>query len=323
MIKRVYLFLVLCGWCGNLWGAYTIDKRQYVDASAWATSPYKYVLQMQKKTGGNPFCTANMIGNKIVTAKHCIDGQNVSDIVFVAYNGRKMCAMNNPRVGNYVDGKPATYTGDWAVLAPCAKDADFVKKNNLDFYGESIPVSVMVNKVSYIGGGALKIMSDEEIKAFHKAYYRFIYDIKKEKPNMSGDRYATVLSAIHEDDGVNLMSKTGQAFLKYMTRYGINPDIFRDTNRLKESVCKVNKDPNNYRLLHDLRCQSWGGDSGGGLYMVGYAKDIYGNAQRQAIFPSFVGLHTRGSRVVGGDGHANYGSGVDVTVKNFERYLDK
>ena len=322
-MRKSVLFVVFCCIVASnvLADSYTLDKRRYVTDALWKQEPYSYVLKLRHKTGRSPFCTANMIGGKIVTAKHCMSGKNIQDIVFIAYNGRAMCAQKG-LVGNYVEDNASTYNGDWAVFTPCAKDAGFVKENSLDFYGLTIPVSAMVDRVSYLGYGALKIMSDEEIDKFRRAYYAFLYDKSSNKNNQRRDFYVSYMATINAGKGINVGTKQGKEFLKNLDKYGLNPNIFSDTDRLKESKCVIKKDPNKTLTLNDLDCQSWGGNSGGGLYMVGFAKDVMGNIIREAHFDSFVGIHTRGSKIVGGKGHANNGAGLDVTVSNFSQYLD-
>lgn len=319
MIRMALLLLMSIGIAEqSLAATYTFDKRKYINA--WSSEPYSYVLKMQLKTGGSPFCTANMVAGKIVTAKHCVVNKNLKDISFTTSDGRKLCAVSGT-LGQYVEGQASTYNGDWAVLEPCSKDKEYVKKNSLSLFGEKVPVSVAPSKVSYLGFGALKIMSDEEIEQFKQAYYSFVYDNAKDKPEKDKKTFVAKATA-NRNSSVQLNKTTGQRFLRNMNKYGVNPNILKDTNNLKESVCATNKDPNKTNLLKNLKCQSWGGDSGGGLYMIGFAKDTYGNISKEARFIYFVGIHTRGSRQIGGTGHANKNSGQDVTVSNFSRYLD-
>lgn len=321
MIKKTAFLLLCLSVANNLFAdTYTLDKRKYIDNTTWATEPYSYVLKMQIKGGAAPICTANMIGERIVTAKHCIVNKDLSNVVFIAYNGRKISAKPNPITGNYVENDPSTYTGDWAVLTPSAKDMDFVKKHSLDMFGDSVPaMSVIFNKVSYLGFGALKIMSDQEIAKFQRAYYSYLYDNLQKKEFIDKENF--VKGMIKTRPTIDMQTKTAKGFLKKMSDYGVDSNIFRDTPRLKESVCKTNKNPNATLSLTNLQCQSWGGNSGGGLYMVGNARDVTGKIQPDATFPNFVGLHTRGYRKIGGKAHASQSGGLDVTVKNFQKYL--
>ncbi|MBO7066002.1 MAG: trypsin-like serine protease [Alphaproteobacteria bacterium] len=321
MIKKTAFLLLCLSVANNLFAdTYTLDKRKYIDNATWATEPYSYVLKMQYKKGSAPICTANMIGERIVTAKHCIVNKDLSNVVFIAYNGRKISVNPNPTTGNYVENDPSTYTGDWAVLTPSAKDMDFVKKHSLDMFGDSVPaMSAFIQQVSYLGYGALKIMSDQEITKFQQAYYSYLYDNLQKKEFIDKENFVKVMTRTKPT--IDMQTKTAKGFLKKMSDYGVDSNIFRDTPRLKESVCKTNKDPNATLSLTNLQCQSWGGNSGGGLYMVGKAKDVTGHIIPEARFDSFVGLHTRGYRKIGGKAHANRAGGLDVTVKNFQKYL--
>ena len=301
----------------SLADTYTFDKRKYINT--WSSEPYSYVLQMRNKKGGAPFCTANMVAGKIVTAKHCIVNKSLNDIVFIDSSGRNLCATSG-KAGNYEKEQANTYSGDWAVLTPCSKDKEYVKKNSLSMFGDNIPVSATIDRVYYLGFGALKIMSDEEIKKFKQAYYSFVYDHAKTKPKKDKKDYVAEATA-DKKSGIKLNNSTGQLFIKNMKKYGVDPNIFKDTYNLKASVCTTNDSPNKTNLLKNLKCQSWGGDSGGGLYMIGYAKDISGRVSTTATFTYFVGIHTRGSRQIGGIGHANKNTGQDVTVSNFSEYL--
>lgn len=319
MIRMVLLLLISIGIVEqSLAATYTFDKRKYVNA--WSSEPYSYVLKMRPKTGGAPFCTANMVAGKIVTAKHCVVNKSLKEISFTSSDGRNLCAVSGT-AGKFVDGQANTYNGDWAVLEPCSKDKEYVEAKSLSLFGEHIPISVVPSKVSYLGFGALKIMSDEEIKQFKQAYYSFVYDNAKDQPKK--DKKTFVAEATSDrNSSVRLNSTTGQRFLQNMTKYGVASNILKDTNNLKESVCATNTDPNKTNLLNNLKCQSWGGDSGGGLYMIGFAKDVSGRVSKEARFVYFVGIHTRGSRQIGGTGHANKNTGQDVTVSNFSKYLD-
>lgn len=321
MIKKVMFLLLAVGIVGDAFAAtYTYDKRKYVGA-AWGQEPYSYVLQVRKKGSTFVSCTANMIAGKIVTAKHCLVNKKLAEVEFVSHDGRVLCA-NGGHWGKYEEGKTETYSGDWAVLEPCQKDVEYVKKQSLNMFGEKVPVSASFGNLRYIGCGALKIMSDEEIKAFKMAYYKYVYDNAEKKPSMSRDEYAQNMYNKNKDDSISVSSGVGKKFVANMTKYGLSGNIFRDTGKLKVSFCNVKEDPNSVSIMRDVSCQSWGGNSGGGLYMMTYAKDFSGKINKEASFFNFVGVHTRGAGGVGGKGHAGANDrGQDVTVANFGHRL--
>lgn len=313
IVKKFLLIFMLCMGCAYA-DDYTIDKRQYVSKAQWATVPYRHVLAVRyagRGVRGN-FCTANMVGGKIVTAKHCLyDDYGLDEFAkhvrFVAWNGTEI-QVKDIVAGAYDRETDTVFAGDWAVLTPKEEFQDFVMKNSTVI--ENV-ASVKGRPVVQIGFGGLKILSDQEIDAFHKAYVKFLRD--NEDKLGKQDVEAAIDKANRR--GIDLETQFGYLFMDARQRYGIDVDgtWFADMSRLKLSRCKMGGYFGVYQdykdTFEDTMCQSWGGDSGGGIFVDW---DTVGPV-RTGYVP-IVAVMTRGSRQIGGWQHAGVMNNASVPL---------
>ena len=241
---------------------YTIERRCYLTDDAWQHAPYKHVLKMWRKADGKVYCTANMAFGQIVTARHCIEGYNVSDLKFIAFDGREITVKYVGYENEFAYGKHNPFI-DIVFLTPSEKDADFVKSNSINT-AESIN-SVTSGSFVSVGCGALKILSDKEIDLFQRAYAEFL--------NNTGSRNTESGQLISEDGKtVKLLLERGfyEKINPYLIKYGLGTaeDIFtNDGKNIKASLCNGFEWPPRDRKL-DGHCQGWKGDSGGGVFRV-------------------------------------------------------
>jgi hypothetical protein len=317
-------------------GGNSIDERVYVSDTDWQTKlPYKYVLQVVEADDEMDdadlvtMCTANMVRGKIVTAGHCVDGA-IDDTIKL-----------RDAYGNVFDAKieyfkydPEDRLQDWAVLQPVGRD---LKNQSIDkiSHWESQDARQGV----YLPGfGALKIMNDTEIDRFQKAYIKYL---QLSQPDHAVDEEERIQS---NTGGVRVTGINGGKFVidllssnlcrHHALQYGqLLPscerndvsgfnytacgleyqDMFNDTNRLKSSRCSTD-DISRYSLesgngtVTFERCQSWGGNSGGGFYMDD---------------DSVYAILTRNIRDVGGgrENHVGGGSNSGILVSHFEDKL--
>lgn len=243
---------------------YKIERRCYVDDNMWQKAPYKYVLKMYSKSKDRVFCAANMVSGKIVTAKHCLENDQVSDIEFIAFDGKKISVKNNDYVMGTGDFRYNDYE-DWAVLTPISEDSEFVINNSINDTA-SFDVGDYWADGSFIstGCGQLKILSDKEIEAFKKAYLEYLEEHAEElRGSFLSDNEMT-------DHKQTIKISSIKALLKadaYFSKYGFTvKDIFWDQNNLKASVCdSVGVSFNN---IMNTSCKAFCGDSGGGIYQT-------------------------------------------------------
>lgn len=292
---------------------YTIDRRQYVSDFLWSKEPYKYVLKVFDKQRNTVMCTANMVGGKIVTARHCIQGSPLKNFEFIAFDGRRMTASFSDTQTDYSDWDSYySLSEDYVVLIPDKSSQNFVADNSINTMNDYH----MNNAFISVGCGALKVMSNEEISKFKSAYMDFLADID-----------SSFGETVIDDDTINLTYMLSDAFYEdinpYLKKYGlVNSDkLFHDSNNIKFSVCgDVNlKDDLEFGLIIGA-CQGWHGDSGGGLYsvpgeLVKYG--IYGNGHID-----FVGIHILGKTYISSNPsmHTSNQEGF-VSVKEFKNNL--
>ena len=227
---------------------HTIDKRKYVSRD---TEPFSDVVGL-KYQGGENWCSGTLTADGIVvTAKHCIfDGYSNSykpsdSIIINSRNGdtgvRTWRASGHDVYpnGNYDD------TYDWALLAPRAD----IKSNIL--------VSKLTNgtgDVVLVGYGALKILSDQEIRKIRTEYAKWLN--RNAGTNVAGNAA-----------DLNERSSFGSQFvsdIKADKINGIPSDTFNDTNKLKASYCRATIGKAN---SNEIGCQMWGGNSGGSVFL--------------------------------------------------------
>ena len=261
-MKRIFAFLLLfiptfclADACTNQ-NEYTIDKRCYVTDSIWKNRPYKHILKMYDNAENIVFCTANMVAGKIVTAKHCVENKDVSNITFIAHTGTRISVQYINTETNLYDYAPISQ--DWVVLTPKAEFQNFVKENsiyNVQDFSDFADSSFVI-----IGYGGLKILNDKEIKNLKKAYFEYLQATDAANSSIKDDKTASVNQKI---------GGFKDAITSYLHKYGFNSaeDVFMDTNKMKLSICAYVENLSELNMI-SAKCQVWAGNSGGGLYGI-------------------------------------------------------
>jgi len=289
-MKKIFLFflcvllpveLVAMDHCTNP-NKYTVDKRCYVTESQGTKKPfnavvalvYPVVTRLLHGQDDIPYCTGTMVklddGKPyLFTAKHC------TDVASVLFNDGK---SNNTLRIRLLDGTKKTVThvrdGEYNIKQDTNRAGDYAiyaldADDNIKTVDVSKRKASQNHKASIIGYGMLKIMSDAEIRNFKTKYKKFLKDNYRINVNYT------------DADGIEISAAN-----KYIQQF-INTDygrsILSDGTKLKMSEC---------RYVEGLEdgCQVWSGNSGGGIF------DADGN---------IMGIHTRGSGVVGGPNHAS------------------
>lgn len=293
IMKKIFMFLLLFCMPMMSFGLddactkpdeFTIDKRCYVTDEQKQQTPYNAVVKVK---GG---CTGTLVymGNRVlylVTAKHCVDDKDGlvrQEVYITLQDGREFDATKSI-VGNYDTINDENLSGDYAVYVVNIENEPLpavnVTKNEYSYFISKY-FNVDYYNARLVGYGVLKIMSDKEISNYKAKYLRYLKDkkgiIAKGNENLYG--FTT-------DGGVDGFSGPYVAnFLDYLwdndNKYYW--DVFNNP-KLKVSYCRYSSGG------IQKGCQGWGGDSGGPIF-----------DDKNAI----MGIHTRGSYVIGGSGHA-------------------
>lgn len=302
---------------------YTIDRRCYVSDETWAKLPHKYVLKMYDKEIDLVFCAANMVSGKIVTAQHCFNDRDLKNVEFIAFDGTIITAE---KLNIYTDewGFSPDFWDDWAVLTPKPEFKSFVTDNSIynikDISNDSQQTYIT------IGCGGLKILSDEEIEKFKNTYTEFLKNNTKYKESsafgdFTDEATVDITTAIMKHDFLEdiepYLQKTGM---------GTSQDIFVDSNNLKLSVCDTALE---YEGIEDKnwgfsRCQSWHGNSGGGMYGVPRTQNIQSGISCKAPECEFFGVFTIGRSLISTDPKMHTGGKIIFSLpsEQFKSYLD-
>lgn len=265
--------------------AYTIDKRCYVTDEEKAQKPYNTTVALIDHVYNDPMCTGTIIQIQdmlvVYTAAHCIVvGENkIGKIKIRLQDGREFIASHN-NSGNYVTPKTEedsikNYPEDWAIY-------------NIPTQDDSIPYTSLTNnnyanantqyKATVVGYGSLKIMSDQDISNFKKAYIEYLKQNNQTLDDDTGYEYG----GIYRYNATVIKFLSSQAQNSY--------DTFANT-KLKKSECA-------YTGKGDgLACQIWGGNSGG---------PIFDNNNR------IMGIVTLGAPYIGGQYHAEMGGNISL-----------
>lgn len=329
-IDKIVVVLLLV-WCPCVVYAetYTIDKRQYVSEECKAIAPFKHVLRM-----GN-WCSAVMVEGSIMTAKHCLyDESRDKEYSFDSYDGHLSAALS--RFGDFQSDNPVTFSGDWAVLTPDASDSDgFVSQNSVALSQRDAVGHAGLFVLA--GYGGLRVMSDEEIARFQKAYAEYLrtrqvqdkYFDQTNALNRFGERGIQFIDDLKSDGQGGADYSSG---IEYSQKYGLYYSDFID-DRLKYSWTKAaSMDLANKGMLQNFDLQAWQGDSGAGIYWyAGGVSEIdrclFGDTgatyyqgllleSEQAV--SLIGLHTRGGADIGGARHLGRDYTDAVSVWQFK-----
>ena len=289
---------------------YTVDRRCYVDDATWSTKPYKHVLKMKYIDDDLVFCTANMVSGKILTARHCISDAKIGELEFIAFDGSRI------RVQQSFSGASEFVTSDqdWIVFMPISAWQDFVSSNSIRNISDDF-VGAGKNSEGIIAGfGGLKILSDQEILNFQKAYKEYI--------ELFGSYFDSDDTEIDENS-VNLTDTIKDDKKKYLFYDTISPyllkydlpevkELFFDTEQLKVGFCKDIQLMDGYDILGVTKCQAWGGNSGGGLYVDKNEKGLW----------YLMGLLLGGKSVISSDPDKHTGKrSIIGPAKNFKNNI--
>lgn len=248
---------------------YTIDKRCYVSEEQKQQKPYIAVVSLKKN-----LCTGTIVNIDgvayVFTAKHCVDNDDDNEpddkIVVKLQNGINFYAYKD-NVGDYDFETHGNRTGDWAVyrMKKSIDELPFVYMNDDDG----------IYSVRVVGYGTLKVLSDLEISEFRRLYLDYLKDSFWKDINVSYKYGYSFFSP--EVDGKNRYVKQ---FINDMSQEN-KKKFFKDNQQLKFSDCY-------YKNGKEVGCQTWSGNSGGGIFDDEVIK----------------GVHTTGTRVIGGKEHA-------------------
>ncbi len=231
---------------------YTIDRRCYVTDAQKQIKPYNAVAGLI--TGDSaPYCSGTVVRGKdklyVVTAKHCVldSENNISETLMVVMPDNRKFNVRRVDVGHYVLDDNDTRGGDWAIYEFEHSDIDIPYVNLTDGQG------LFLDQARSLGYGGLRIMSDSEITTFKNKYWEYL----RGTSNTASSEYR--LSQIIDGVVIDNSKLLGDYVKKTMTFDGAQT-LFRDTKNMKISTCTYTRDG-------ELQgCQSWGGDSGGGVF---------------------------------------------------------
>ncbi len=265
-----YGLFVLCVILMPIMAVGNADNRGVLDVNKYGDVPHRYVLKMMNN--GRVTCTANLVDEKIVTAKHCLNdfkslqGNCAGDntlYTFQTLDGSEIKATVTS-CGGY-DNTRDTLSGDWAVLVPehtsGLQFADGCKANDgVVDYDEGIMT----------GYGKLKVLKDEDVTGFVHSYLRFLFDAQMGFPvgtskDADVDELAKRVYAL--DKGVRDVRSEGtncsRDFLNSASYYGINVDEWFDDSNPKTRECGAGSCND---TMCKLDCNAWQGDSGAGFW---------------------------------------------------------
>ena len=236
---------------------YTIDRRCYISDTTWQNKPYKHILKMFDNDANIVFCTANMVAGKIVTARHCVENKDVSNITFIANTGTRI-SVQYRYIGTDSTNEYVPVSQDWVILTPKAEFQNFVKENSI--YNVADISNFNGGSFIIMGYGGLKILKDKEIKNLKKAYIEYLQTTD------------VANSSIKDVETVSVNQKIGSfrdAITPYLHKYGFisAEDVFMDTNKMKLSICADVEELSELNML-GAKCQVWAGNSGSGLYGI-------------------------------------------------------
>lgn len=240
---------------------YTVDKRCYVTDAQKKTKPYNAVVGLVGDRGN--YCTGTIIEDSgelyVITASHCTTNRdndfNVTpqqSINIVTQNGAQMKSYCR-YYGTGVDDKGindwALYSIDLALqnIPLPAQNIPYVKKSEL---------SEVPEHAIQIGYGALRIMSDKEIRAFKEEYKNKLLNVIYDQYYSDSDIKADDYYGFTEDGGVSVFTKDFHLtnFIDVMNDLMEDFHLVNDNNNLKMSQCISSS------------CQIWHGDSGSGVF---------------------------------------------------------
>jgi len=322
--KLLFLSVFLCvptmsfasDYCTNP-DEYTIDRRCYVTAEQKKEKPYKAAVALIKKTYGRHadvftdiYCSGTIVkrqgltstdtGYFVYTAKHCVsdNGDNLRNQIQIQTPSGQEFTAELVKYGDYNESDVLTYHGDWAVFRILPNDTQlrsiYSVGNELgDAY---VKINGTVGKTYHdarvIGYGALEIVSDAQLTDFRDKYVKFL---EENDINISVVDNEQLNSYGLNGSGVVLHPEHNKWILKF--EKAMDWDIFSTVKDqgLKVSYCSYSDNIGDDDNMNN--CQSWGGNSGGGIF------DENGN---------LIGILTRGHYEVGDKNtHARASGNID------------
>jgi hypothetical protein len=201
-----------------------IDTREYVD---WNAAPYNRYVRI---VHDGSTCTGQFVSkNIILTASHCIHGSTPYEIQ--TSNGAKDSAVVIGQ-SNLVRGGDA----DYALL----KTSSYESPVWFDDIGDAS----QTGRLSLVGFGNLKIMSDDEIRRARQEYENLFGNDDKNVPNIKWE-------------------SNNMAFIQRLYN-NIDRMIIFDDKNLKKSECEYR----DHGAYIGSGCLSYHGNSGGGAYVA-------------------------------------------------------
>lgn len=269
-------------------GEYTVDKRCYVTDWQKTQKPFNATVALVDEDDFI-YCTGTIVkgyygynNNRateqeketiyVYTAKHCTDrdndGKSDTYLEIQLQNGARY-KIQFARSGRYNTIDDYNLKGDYALytIINAPHNIPYAGISREWILGKVLPINAQV-----VGYGALKIMSDAEIKKFKNKYIAFM---KSQSQTADETLY---------NGGVKTRERYGKKFVEKLmdTEPAYWSDLF-DDSELKISKCQYFSDG------HKHGCQTWGGNSGCG---------IFNNSG------DLLGIHTRGFGAIGGQNHA-------------------
>ena len=285
-MKRIFAFLLLLFLPTFVWALedactnpteYTVDKRCYVTEEQKQQKPYNAVVGILESYN-DISCTGTIvkIGDELFmyTAKHCINPfSNIvaESVHFVTTDNRDIIA-DIVNVGDYSDMwfEIENPDGDWAFYSFKEQDVPYVNISNKSSDSNALSV----------GYGALKILTDSEIREMKEMYLDYMRrgeNQYEEKVELNPDE--DIEWGVVANGGLKSFHPAVKTFInKYFYESFMN-----DSKNMKVSFCKYNSQNKT------TGCQGWTGDSGGGLF------DSDGN---------ITAIRSTGKGIIGGDNHA-------------------
>lgn len=285
---------------------YTVDKRCYVTDEQKTQAPFNATVAIL--SGDELYCTGTIVNvdNELymITAAHCVDideDGRPDNTINMKLQDERYLTVKYLQIDDKYDYS-SIYTPDkydWAVY----------RLDNTDLTIPTVQITDGVARnedVMSVGYGALKIMSDQEIKDFKQEYIDFLthqnwnnFDGVTKSDSDYSDKYDDTIAVIKEfnrapdefpaegeqdlgviDNSMVMLHPAVQLFIEYY-----NNQILQLLHNLdlKVSYCQ-------YSLQNDKNnCQGWAGNSGGGIF----------NSHR-----NLVAINTAGLAYIGGENHA-------------------
>lgn len=285
---------------------YTIDRRCYVTEEQKKEKPYSATVGFGDVDGAFA-CSGTIVKNRgffyIYTAKHCVDNKDGSvkkQINVTMQSGKKITAELS-KFGDWTEKDSTNSNGDWAVyeIEPNAMYSSDVA-DMLD--GAYVKIIGVVGKDYYearlIGYGGLPILSDQEILDFKNRYIKLLQET--EKINIAeADKETLTNYGLH--GSIIDISPDYNNWIRVFNEL-TDCDTFLSTidPYLKVSYCSYSD--TRWKTGNMYRCQSWLGNSGGGIF------DEFGN---------LIGMLTVGVQTIG-DSFTNHAMATDnVDFKAF------